>query len=103
MEFFAGDTVEFGGMTYVLTEGMSEKFVKAGEYTFFSDGRINLYHTKPLLTLVKRAKKKLWIGVAKSISYNLGMHQCTSAYESLEKATKAVIEPSEFVFIQVEL
>jgi hypothetical protein len=66
-EFKVGDRVEFGGLEgVVLREDHSRKYSlyvdlkgEVDSHWFTSDGRIDVRHTKPLLNLIERPKKKV--------------------------------------------
>src|SRR5690554_862777 len=64
-EFQLGDIVEFGGLEGKVdsisrsVEYPIRVILENGEWDYFTtDGRLHTYHTKPLLNLVSRPKKK---------------------------------------------
>jgi hypothetical protein len=80
MEFKTGDIVEFGGVLgRVVSSDYNNVYpiwVDFNDYhtSFTLDGRYKLEHTKPLLVLIERPKKKvkktIWFNIYKNKSHD---------------------------------
>lgn len=99
-EFQLDDIVEFGGLegkVNHISEPMNSiqvTFETGSDYYFTVDGRFHTYHTKPLLNLVSRPKKKEKRIVKTTVQYSPSLD---AVFTGLE-----VTQPDDLIVVTLE-